>query len=240
MFPVCDTVPAPTRPLVTVALMTAGIAGFLLLGPPTGALVGGTSIGSSWLPSVLNAVLALVRPTDWLTLAATVAALWLFGPTVEDRLGRWRFALLYVGAGIAASVAAAASGSGRATEMGGPAAALAAIIAAHLSMYPQGRMLVVVPDRSGVDFVDVPSWLLAGFWLLAHLLSAELAMKHMSSWSLVTAAGHLATGAVLGGAFVHLLKRPERMRAEWWGRLHTRTPVPDSARMVASSRQDLR
>ena len=216
MLPVCDAVPAPTKPLMTLALLAVVIVVFLALPPAATSFVGTSSIAPRWLPGMMNAALATVRPVDWLTLVATLLALWLYGPTVEDRMGRPRFALLYFGSGLLAAAGVTAAGLATWMNMGGTAASVAAVIGARLTLYPRGRTLMLIPVTDGLDVIDVPSGMVAGFWFLAQLASAGTHLHLAPGWSASTAVIHILAGAILGSIGVRLLARQERMRVEWW------------------------
>jgi len=216
MIPVRDAIPAPTRP--TVALVLAGTAAITY---GAAALLAKTPIawplGLDDPGSLASAVAALFVPANWLQVAATVFALWIFGPTVEDRLGHDRFALLYlwcgaVGAGIAALAARGPVG----VALGGPAAAVAGIAAGHLALYPRGGILVLVPDAGGIDVADVPSVLVAAFWLLVQLVASSPVLGALPGWSAGLALVHLAGGALAGAAGARVLRRSERMHPGWW------------------------
>jgi len=216
MIPVCDAVPTPTRPLVTLALLAVILTVFLTLPSAATSFIGTTSVAPGWLPEAMNAAIATVRPVDWLALAATALALWLYGPTVEDRLGRSRFALLYFGSGLLATAGVAAAGLSTWVNMGGTAAAVAAVIGARLTLYPRGRTLMLIPVSDGLDVIDVPSGLVAGFWFLAQLASTGAHLRLYPGWSASTAVVHILAGAILGSIGGRLLARQERMRVEWW------------------------
>src|SRR5262249_52891380 len=90
-----------------------------------------------------------------LVLSANTLALWLFGPTVEDSLGRVRFLAFVVAGGAvaaAAQLALDADDVAQAAMLG----AIAATAGGHLMLFPRGRTLtvVIVPFLSGV--VELP------------------------------------------------------------------------------------
>jgi membrane associated rhomboid family serine protease len=94
---------------------------------------------------------------------ANAFALWLFGPGVEDSLGRLRFLGFVVAGGLAAGLAQAAIDS---SEIAAAAAAgaVAASAAGHLVLFPRRKVLTVsiVPFLMGV--VAVPAVVYVALW----------------------------------------------------------------------------
>lgn len=147
---------------------------------------------------------SLVAPANPLLLVSNLAALWLFGEGVEDRFGRARFVLVLVlGAlsGGAADLWAPDASAGA----GIPAGAIAAVLGAYVVLFPQGRVLVLgaVPFR--LELIEAPAVVLMGVWLLIQMIGAA------AFWVVLA-------GFVTGSALCPLLRRPERLRVEWWGR----------------------
>ena len=164
--------------------------------------------------AVLNVVtVAWLHP---LAVAANVFALWLFGPTVEDRMGHGRFVIFYLACAAAAAAAQAAAGDGTiaatstSAAMAGSidatwtGAAVAGVIGAYVVLYPRSRILTLVPLPFAVRIVDVPAITIALVWVALELASLGPAM-----WV------H-AVGAAVGAGLARPFRRPERMRVEWW------------------------
>lgn len=157
-----------------------------------------------------GAALSLVTCALSLDLALIVIALVLFGPTVEDRLGHDRFALLWILAGSAAAAAGlVATPAFYATLLLAGTGAAAGIVGANLALHPKGRMLGVMPVFIGFEFVDVPAWAYALAW------TAAVFVLTFAPPALVVAS--LAAGLTVGAAGALVLRRKERLRVEWWG-----------------------
>jgi membrane associated rhomboid family serine protease len=158
----------------------------------------------------LGAALAAFAP-GWLAALLTAAAWWIFAPTVEDRLGRARLAVLVAVTGLAAWVATRPFAGHTPVSLAGIAGATAGVVAAYLALYPRGRVLGVTPVVIGFEFVDVPSWLYAGIWVTAMPLAADAPFMALPVM--------LGTGAATGALAARLLRLPDRMRVEWWDAL---------------------
>lgn len=134
MLPIKDQVPQERLPAVTLVLIAALVASSFLLD------LGGI------LYVLVNAF-----------------ALWLFGPGVEDSLGRLRFLAFVAAGGVAAALAQLAIDS---TDVAAAAAAgvVAAAAAGHLVLFPRRKVLTVslVPFLMGV--VEVPAVVYVALW----------------------------------------------------------------------------
>lgn len=93
-------------PAVTVCLLTLNILVFAATSQE-GELT--RSIAESWglvpsAPTLLALVTSVFLHGSWLHLAGNMLGLWLFGPHVEEALGRVEYVLFYIGCGVAASL----------------------------------------------------------------------------------------------------------------------------------------
>jgi membrane associated rhomboid family serine protease len=212
MIPLCDLVPSRTRPVATLALGALSIAGSVALWARlAGASVAPARLGlapATW--SWAGAAWSIMAHTGITACIACVLALWVFGTTVEDRLGRPRFVLLWLASGLAAVAAQIAMTPHSTATLLGGVGATAGVVGANLALHPRGRVLAVTPIVIGFEFVDLPAWLYASVWLSVIPLATLASLPSV----LATCIAGAATGAVAA----LLLKHPERMRIAWWGR----------------------
>ncbi len=146
MIPVTDDIPRDRLPVVTFALLAAIAVVF-----PVAGLEGG--------------VVAVL---------ADLLFLWLLGPTVEDALGRPRFAaFLAAGGGLAALVQLGLGGDGHAA-IAGATGAVAAVLGAYVRLYPWGRVLAVVLAVLFSTIVAVPLAAVLGAWAALQVALAAL------------------------------------------------------------------
>ena len=157
----------------------------------------------------VNAVLVIyaigfLRPTAGLLayFAFNMLFLWLFGENVEDRTGHGRFLALVTLAGGLAAAVQAATGSGPDPRIAGAGGATAGVIGAYAMLYPKSRIVTLVPLIVSVHVLEVPAISFLPFWFVLQ-------------WSAGTLGPHLAAFAV-GLVGVLALRRPERLRVEWW------------------------
>jgi membrane associated rhomboid family serine protease len=165
MIPITDVIPTRTSPVLTIALIALSVLFVSLL-----------KLGNA--PS----------------LAANMICLWLFGWTVEDRLGRVRFAALFVFCAATAWMVSAP----HAAVAGGAAG----VIGGYFVLYPKSLLLVVVPLP--VLVVEVPAITFLALWFVSQIL--------LGPYPFLPQLVSFVSGALL----CFLMKRPERLRVEWW------------------------
>lgn len=204
MIPIADVVPTRTPPRVTWGLMALHAAGLGLTA--TAALTGAgrlPAVPPADAPMALAAVMALAVPPGWLQSFASLWALWLLGPTVEDRLGHGRLALLYVLTGVTAMAVQVWLSPMHGLPLAGAGGAVAGVLGAHVALFPTGRILAaaLVPWR--FELLEPPALAFIGAWLLAHLFGG-------------TDLFALVAGGLTGAAAGRLLARPDRMQPAWW------------------------
>jgi membrane associated rhomboid family serine protease len=93
----------------------------------------------------------------------------IFGPTVEDRVGRVRYVAFYlVGGAVALAAQTLASPNSTAPTIGA-SGAIAAVLGGYILLYPRARILTLVFIIFFVTIIEVPAMLLLGFWFLQQL-----------------------------------------------------------------------
>ncbi len=145
---------------------------------------------------------------------ANLFALWIFGDNVEGRLGALRYLGLLLVTGLLAALAGVWLDGASTAPLIGPAGAVAGVIGGHLALFPRARVLVLIPVWRAIDLVEVPSLLVVAFWLLCQgVWQFGGVTNHAPAMALLVMP---LAGFVVGAAAAWALKRPERMRAEWW------------------------
>ncbi|HET8734038.1 MAG TPA: rhomboid family intramembrane serine protease [Anaeromyxobacteraceae bacterium] len=101
--------------------------------------------------------------------------LWVFGPSVEDVLGRMRFLAFYVASGIAAAAAQVLLSLAQGDPlipMVGASGAIAGVMAAYLVFFPRARVTTAIPIVFIVRIVHLPAAFFIGVWFALQLLYA--------------------------------------------------------------------
>lgn len=172
--------PVHHRPMVTLALMVSLVLfyfcqqGFpifnevLILFPQQ--FIEGEQVWSVLSSGFLHSSLA--------HLLGNLYFLYIFGDNVEDFLGRFRFAALYLSAIVFSSLAYILATLGSSTGVLGASGAIAALMGAYLVLFPKVKLhftILFIPFQLGAF------WYLS-FWLLLNVLMMFLALGNVA-WS---------------------------------------------------------
>lgn len=98
--------------------------------------------------------------------------LWIFGDNVEDAMGPVRFFLFYFLAGMAGAMLQIVANSGSGTPMIGASGAIAGVMAAYLLLYPNSKIVTLVPIFFFITFIEIPAFIMVGLWFLFELFRA--------------------------------------------------------------------
>jgi membrane associated rhomboid family serine protease len=148
---------------------------------------------SAWL----TIFAAIFMHGGWLHIAGNMLFLWIFGNNVEDRMGRWRYALFYIVCGLIAGLTQLATNLSSGVPNIGASGAIAGVLGAYIFLYPRARVLTAVTLLVFFAIVEVPAVLLLGAWFVLQLLDG--------SAGLVSAGDSVAYFAHVGGFAAGLL-----------------------------------
>ncbi len=151
----------------------------------------------AWWQSIF---VAMFLHGGWLHIGGNMLFLWVFGNNVEDKLGRLRYLLFYLAAGVVASLAQLAIAPNSIVPNLGASGAIAGVLGAYLVMFPRRRVYTVIIFFL-ITAVYLPAWLVLGAWFVLQVFSGVGALG-----SKVNTGGGVAFFAHIGGfAFGALL-----------------------------------
>lgn len=134
--------------------------------------------------------------------------LWLFGPPLEDRIGRSPFALLYGSCGVVSMVIQTASAPLSNTPIVGASGAIAGIMGCNLVLLPFARLACYFPP---VFIFRIPAFIFLLLWFWIQYINVRYAGDAASTmvawWAHI---GGYTTGAIAG---IILLMRRRRKPA---------------------------
>src|SRR5688572_17496514 len=220
MIPLRDVIPSRTTPVATFCLIGVNAVVFfyqLTLGDEGNQFVlyfGLIPAAFSWVAVFTSMFLH----GGLLHFGGNMLYLWIFGDNVEDRMGHGRFLTFYLLCGVAAALAQTIVSPDSVVPMVGASGAIAGVMGAYFVLYPQSRIVTLVPLLFFFPIIEVPAIFFLGFWFLMQLLSS---VGSIASATAGEPAGGIAfwahvAGFVAGVSGVVVFRRPERQRVEWW------------------------
>ena len=173
-----------------------------LVQPPPGAVVrlGPNDIvyGPSPHPLWLTVFTSMFLHGGLLHIGGNMLYLWIFGNNIEDALGRGRFLLFYLVCGAAASAAQIAIDPDSLIPNVGASGAIAGVLGAYFILYPNARVLSIVPVF--VFFLaEVRAYWVLLLWIVLNVFQgvAGLGSRHGGGVAHFAHIGGFAAGIVL-------------------------------------------
>jgi len=223
VIPIRDSIPSRTTPYVTYAIIALNAVAFLLeinLGIMSRhggqielffqryALIpahySNPEIFASltWTERIVPFFSTMFLHGGLLHFAGNMWTLWIFGDNVEDWLGHFRYALIYLLWGLAAGLMHMAASWGSPVPTIGASGAIAGVMGAYMVLYPRAKVLTLVPIFFFIQFIELPAIMFLGFWFLLQLFQG-----------MAVGAGGVAWWAHIGGflagvAVILLLGKP--------------------------------
>jgi membrane associated rhomboid family serine protease len=237
MFPIQDSVPSRSVPVMTrtLILVNAVVFFFQLLLPqqsveqifylfglvparfthPDWATAVGFPVDNLW-PIITHQFLH----GGWLHIIANMWTLWIFGDSVEDRMGPIRFAIFYLICGVIAGSTHLLVNPDSTVPSVGASGAIAGVLGAYVLLFPTARLIVVFPIFFFPVFFEVPAIFYLGLWFFSQLFSGTLALAGpqqvggIAFWAHI---GGFAGGMLLYGLFVRRRRQlqPDEYGLEW-------------------------
>jgi membrane associated rhomboid family serine protease len=159
------------------------------------------------IPVEFTMVTSMFLHADWGHLIGNMIFLWVFGSSVEEATGHFRFILLYLLCGLAASFGHVMVDPTSSVPTLGASGAISGIMGAYLLVYPFNKIKVLVFAMSFV-VVRVPALLWIGgwiFWQCVEIWSAAAAPQPDEAGGVAWTA-HVA-GFVAGMFLIAFLRR---------------------------------
>jgi len=216
MFPLKDENPIRRRPVLTYTLITMNVAIFvgtlitgtldqvnLEFGMKPKEVLAGQNLHTLFTSMFLHGGIPHILFNMWY--------LWIFGDNIEDVLGRDKFILFYLGAGLAASFVHAFSDPGSTIPTIGASGAIAGVLGAYMLLYPWARVYTIV----FFILAMIPAAVLIGFWFVLQVISASVlwaagATTGVAYWAHI--GGFLAGMLLILPVWMKLRKRRRRAR----------------------------
>jgi membrane associated rhomboid family serine protease len=140
--------------------------------------------------------------------------LWIFGGTVEDRMGHLRFLVFYLLCGTAGRAAQTLMRPDSLLPIMGASGAVGGVMGAYFVLYPNSQIVTFALFKC----IEVPAIVFLGLWFVLQFLSGVGSVAASASTGGIAFWAHVA-GFAAGIVGVFLFRRPERQRVGMvgWG-----------------------
>jgi membrane associated rhomboid family serine protease len=146
-----------------------------------------------------------------LHIAGNMLFLWVFGNNIEDRMGRVKFLLFYLLAGLIAVYTQALIDPASTAPTIGASGAIAGVLGAYALLYPRARVLTLIFIIFFVTLVEIPALILLGVWFILQFVPAlgQVAVSSGGGQGVAYFAhvGGFAFGLAVAGAMLYAMRR---------------------------------
>ena len=221
MIPIKDNVPNIRKPVVVAIIFGVNLLVFLfelslpdkglglllqLYGAVPARLTDPAWAEAAGFPSqgFDSALTYMFLHGGWLHFILNMWVLWVFADNVEDALGHWRFAAFYLLSGVAALAMHLLFNPGSTTPVVGASGAIAGVMGGYFRLFPQARVVTLIPIVFIPWIVDLPAVAFLGIWFVIQLASGLFASTPLNDGQSVAWWAH-AGGFLFGLLVVRLL-----------------------------------
>jgi membrane associated rhomboid family serine protease len=231
VIPLRDNVPTRTLPLVTIGVIVANAIVWIwelkgrgvdfhvakdgyypcsFEGPCRAVEVGG-HVFRNHLPWWEGTFTSMFMHGSWEHIIGNMLFLWIFGNNVEDALGRFRFLLWYLAAGVAAMALQTFVTLTFGTVLDasipniGASGAIAGVLGAYFLLLPRARVLTVI--FFGFIFLrEIPAMWFLGVWIALQIWQGGIGLTHPDQTGGVAVFAHIG-GFAFGLLTVYLVAK---------------------------------
>jgi membrane associated rhomboid family serine protease len=160
---------------------------------------------AAWWVTVL---VAMFMHGGILHIAGNMLFLWIFGNNVEDSMGRPRFLLFYLLAGLISLYAQALVDTSSTVPTIGASGAIAGVLGGYALLFPKARVLTLIFIIFFVTLIEIPAVLLLGVWFVLQFVPAigQTAITDLAGGDSVAYLAHVG-GFIFGLAAIRLFVR---------------------------------
>ncbi len=214
MIPLRDTIPSCRFPYVTILLIIVNGLIFLFemsLGKMLREFIqifglipdqyfsqmagDGFSVVKLYLPFLTS----LFLHGGWFHVLWNMWFLWIFGDNVEDRFGHFNFFMFYLFCGVVAGLAHVYMNPASSVPTVGASGAIAGVMGAYIILYPQARVLTIIPIIFIFPILHIPAYVFLGIWFVMQFLSGFFSLSLSGNY------GGVAWWAHIGGFLIGMV-----------------------------------
>ncbi|MGB9683175.1 MAG: rhomboid family intramembrane serine protease [bacterium] len=167
-------------------------------------------------------ILLLIRPFfsaifihgGWYHILSNMLYLWIFGDNVEDRMGHFRYLIFYLLCGFTSSIAHIVTNMSSTIPTIGASGAISGVLGAYFVIFPEARVMTLLPLGFFLQITAIPAFLFLGFWFISQTLNG---VASLAARTYIT--GGIAWWAHIGGFLTGIIigKRYRRRYRPYYG-----------------------
>lgn len=188
MIPISDINPRRKFPIVVVSLIVINSLIFLyqiLLKNPVPFIYRWSLIPRNLFKFGGIEYIKLITSTflhgNFAHIIGNMLYLWVFGDNVENELGPFKFIIFYFLCGIFAGLSHALIYSNSSIPTIGASGAIAGVLGAYFYLFPNAKVLALVPLFWYFSVIPVPAVLFLGFWFILQIIPGFASLGNIAS-----------------------------------------------------------
>lgn len=222
MFPLRDTQPSYSSPIVTILLIVVNVLVFLFEASLDPYSLNHFIAVYGMIPARFETedlLTSMFLHGGWMHLLGNMWFLWIFGDNIEDAMGHFKYLVFYLACGVAAGLVHLFFNLDSRVPTVGASGAIAGVMGAYLVKFPHSRIHTLAFIFLFVTTFDVPAVLMLAYWFLIQVFSGigSIGYSHLSQGGVAWFA-HVG-GFVAGMVLVNMMgtrKRYTRRRDLYW------------------------
>lgn len=221
MFPIRDAIQSKNYPIVNTAIIGLNVV-FYLVELAQGQDIGLFFFNFGLVPArytvpqiaadfslgqqVFSLFSFMFIHGGFLHLFGNMWSLYIFGDNVEDRLGHLRYVLFYLMCGWVSGLSHLVFNVSSRIPTIGASGAIAGVMGAYLILYPNSRILTLIPILIIPYFIEIPAFFFLGVWFLLQFMNVISATGGPAETSGIAWWAHIG-GFIFGIIFLKLITR---------------------------------
>jgi membrane associated rhomboid family serine protease len=129
------------------------------------------------IPDGLTLVTAMFLHGGWTHLFGNMLFLYVFGPSVEDRMGHLRYLFFYFTVGVFANAVQAYIAPTSNIPLLGASGAIAGVLGAYFFYYPYARIATLIPLGFFTRIIDIPAFIFLGLWFAMQAVQGTMSLS---------------------------------------------------------------
>jgi membrane associated rhomboid family serine protease len=217
MFPLRDSEPSYTKPVVTMFIIAVNLLVFLFEASLDPYTLNAFIAHYGLIPAEFHAsaiFTSMFVHGGWLHVLGNMWFLWIFGNNIEDILGHEKYLIFYIMCGVAAAVTQTYFNLGSQVPMVGASGAIAGVMGAYLIKFPHARIRTLF-FFIFIMFFDIPAWVMLVYWFAIQFFSGIGSIAESTANSGGTAFFAHVGGFLAGILLVNLLRPRQRYVRRW-------------------------